>query len=60
MIPECRFMYKLRINWGKVLYRCCELRSGFILKHWRCTARSKKDCVNCKNYQPKVQNEKES
>jgi len=41
MKDKCPHLYRLRLNGGRRLYRCCDLKGGFMLRDWRCC---EKDC----------------
>jgi len=41
---DCPHFYKLRVNDNKRLYAACELRHGFLVKHWRCKGYKKEGC----------------
>jgi hypothetical protein len=47
----CVHEYKLQINGRGRKYKCCDIKYGFMLKHWR--------CINldgeCKDFEAKEQ-----
>ena len=39
----CPHQYKLSMDGSKRRWRCCDLRGGFLLKHWRCLVKAGKE-----------------